>query len=148
MMETTPAQREVRRVLSGRGAREFLERHPGVDYLDLRPLLGTRLAPIRLKEGLGLECKKDGHLEWFARDLFVRQLRHGLPGGWKRGEFAASVALGAASAALGFVDEAIENHSDRAHDYLIGALFIPEGWLPESADDPHIVEAFDVTRNG
>jgi hypothetical protein len=146
MKHVSPAQIEVRRALAGRSAKAFLEAHPLVSYRSLRDLLGTRLVPIRLIEGLGLECQRDGHLEWFARDLFVREIRESAPAGWKRGDFEMSVGLGAASAALRCVARSMDEHSDRAHNYLIGAIFIPDGWLPQTADDPFLVEAFDATR--
>lgn len=147
MRGSTPAHREVLRVLAGRPARAFLEAHPRVWYDDLGSHLKTRLAPIRLKEGLGLACKAAGYLEWFARDLFLRELRVSAPHGWKRDDADVLTALVAAWAALGFIDEAMADHANRAVGYLLGALFIPDGWLPETPDDPHLVEAFDATRD-
>jgi hypothetical protein len=148
MRGSTPAHREVMRVLGGRSARAFLEQHPTAWYADLAVYLRTRLVPIRLQEGLGLACKDAGDLAWFARDSFVRELRHTAPGGWKRDDPEVLTALIEACAGLRFVDKEMEEHADRAVGYLLGALFIPDGWLPETPDDPHLVEAFDVTRDG
>ena len=134
----TPHQDEVRTAIAAAGftrVADFLRSRPHATYRELRDEIGPTIAPIYLQLALKALLTDQGDYAYYVGDSFVRLMWQMLPDGWSRNpdtEFQRAHVFGAWSTNL--ADQAratTKSLWETAHS----APWVPDGWLPDSADD-------------
>lgn len=141
---------ERARALGYTSVRALLEASPAAPYRDVaRRIPGGDIAPVQLEKLSRAESIAAGTFAEFARDCLARYLRRDLPEGWPADaaqSFDVARAYASWAAAL-FFDDTAGSDDDQCAATL-GVLrrleaIAPTGWLPDGADDPRLLEAFD-----
>ncbi|HSK04913.1 MAG TPA: hypothetical protein VK932_26875 [Kofleriaceae bacterium] len=129
----------------------YVDQRPGVSLLMLAHEIGPDdVAAAQLRSILVQEAIRTRTVPRVLRDLFVRELRRSLPGGWKHPLDDASRSEVAGALATWQTELEVEDNLDcfddestfKAGQDLMDAEF-PTGWLPEGPDDPVIVAFVD-----
>jgi hypothetical protein len=129
---------------------QYADERPGVALLVLADELGPNVAAAQIKSVLVQEAIRTRTVPRVLRDLFVRELRESLPGGWKWPLDDASRSEVAGALATWRTELEVEDHLDcfddestfKAGQDLMNAE-LPDGWLPEGPDDPVIIAFVD-----
>ena len=130
---------------------QYVDERPGVSLLMLAHELGPDdVAAAQLRSILVQEAIRNRTVPRVLRDLFVRELRRSLPGGWKCPFDDTSRSEVAGALATWQTELEVEDHLDcfddemtfKAGQDLMNAE-LPVGWLPEGPDDPVIVAFVD-----
>jgi hypothetical protein len=130
---------------------QFIGERPGTSLLVLAKELGTDdVAAAQIRSILVQEAIRSNTVPRALRDLLVRELRQGLPQGWKSPPDDESRSKIARAVARWKTDLKIEDHLDcfddemsfKASQDLLKAE-LPTGWLPEGPDDPLIIAFVD-----
>ncbi len=131
--------------VAGYTALKFLDANPGLSESELIDRLGRGASGFGLLMTIYEEAEQAGCIREVARDLLVRKIVQKLPNGW------ASDDDGRPSAWIGLWDSSIRRYvSDRqCGKYaanIVRHLTVdhppPDGWKPQSNDDPLIDELF------
>lgn len=125
----------------------FAASMPHATLLDLSDVLGQDVAAVQIERALHAEAEDSGNLEYFAKDVLVREIRQWLGAGWRIGSNFESEAAGAWADWKSCLDERFAAAAVRLWHWL-KAADIPAGWLPEGPSDPIIERAFAETRFG
>lgn len=120
---------------------------PRATLLDLADVLGEDIAAVQIERALHAEAENSGELEWFAKDMLVREIRKWLLAGWRIGTNFESEAAGAWADWKSCLDEKFAPAAVRMWHWL-KAADIPAGWLPEGPTDPIIERAFAEVHFG
>ena len=134
----TPYQDEVRAAILAAGftrAADFLRSHPHATYRELSEALDTTIAPIYVQLALKALLTDQGDYEYYVRDSFVRLMWQMLPDRWSRSpdtEFQRAHFFGAWSTNLTGKTHAT---TKALWETARSAPWVPDGWLPDSADD-------------
>ena len=125
---------------------DYANHHAGVSLLALADELGPEdIAGAQIESLLVDEAVRSNTVPRLLRDLFVRQLRHRLPEGWRRPlDEAARYRV---AAALAHWETELEDHLHKERTFEAGQRLLdadlPTGWLPEGPDDPVIISFVD-----
>jgi len=131
-------------------ATDYANSRPTTSLVDLADDIGFEdIAAVQIQWRLVAEARVRGTMEQCARSLLARALRAELPEGWHRewidepGNpetplFRKVSAFSEVTVALPEEYRAISRRLHKAFD----AENIVEGWIPEGADDPLIVDIF------
>jgi hypothetical protein len=130
---------------------QYASERPGISLLVLAQELGPDdVAAVHIRSILVQEAIRTRTVSRALRDLFVRELRESLPGGWKYPLDDASRCLIAGALATWKTELKVEDHLDCFHDEMtfkagqdLMNAELPTGWLPEGPDDPVIVAFVD-----
>jgi hypothetical protein len=131
---------------AGLSALELFDRNPGCTKLELTKRLNRGANAIGFGMVLYAEAQQAGRLREIASALFVAKILDKFPGGWNSsGTVHPLVKIG------GWDDDIEKGVADprvrAASQQIVRTLAIdeppPEGWKPQSKDDPRIVELFD-----
>lgn len=125
---------------------DFVSAHPRVSFFHLAKILGEDIAECQLREVYFSKVCELGCVRYASMDALVRELRSELKTGWGRGEnseFHAASAFASWESMCGCHDIAGIDAIKQRVWFKIKDLKPPEGWLPESKDDPLIKAAFD-----
>lgn len=144
---------ERARALGYASVRALLGAAPSVPYRDVaRRIPGGDVAPVQLEKLSRSESIAAGAFPEFARDCLARCLRRDLPEGWPAGASQSfDVARAYASWASALVSDDTAGSDDDQRAATLRVLrrlqaIAPTGWLPDGADDPRLLEAFDGVR--
>lgn len=121
----------------------FAERNPKATFFELAKMLGEQVAPIQIQQLLSEAYYEQGQFARYIRSALAREIRHKMPEGWNTDE---SFDFKRASAFTdwehGTPDE-YEDFTEKVWEVFKNSSDIPEGWLPNGADDPIISQAFE-----
>jgi hypothetical protein len=121
---------------------EFANDRAGASLSMLADELGREdVAPAQLRSMLLDEASRTKTLPRLLRDLFVRELRHQLPAGWKyplEDDSRYAVVSAIADWVAEFQDYINDEGKSAARRILLNTE-LPQGWLPEGPDDPVVV---------
>jgi hypothetical protein len=125
---------------------QYTSAHIGVSLLVLAAELGPDdIAAAQIRSMLVDEAIRTNSVPRLLRDLFVRELRAALPGGWKH-----PLADESRSKVVGSLvrwENSLKDHLDKESTFTAGQEFLdaelPDGWLPSDPDDPIIVTFVD-----
>jgi hypothetical protein len=129
---------------------EYADSRPSATLLELADNLGSgEVAAIQVRWRLVAEAEANGTIERCAQCLLVRTLHDELPEGWQRewkdipGDPSTPFfrKVGAFSDVVVALPDQYADAMRRIR-LAFDAADIPEGWLPESPDDPVIAEMF------
>jgi len=125
---------------------QYTSAYVGVSLLVLANELGPDdIAAAQIRSVLVDEAIRTHSVPRALRDLFVRELRAALPGGWKRplDDESRSEVVGA----LVRWETDLKEHLDKGPTFTAGQEFLdaelPIGWLPDGPDDPVIIAFVD-----
>lgn len=125
---------------------EFAVAHPHMTFKELVNELGDHtIEPVQVQWVLCEAARARNDLRWFAKDCLAREIRDNFPTGWR--PRSALFRMSAVCAYTDWLSAFNPKHypaGERAWNWLL-AQDIPEGWLPEGADDPWIEAMFQET---
>ncbi|HWO17925.1 MAG TPA: hypothetical protein VNO30_04090 [Kofleriaceae bacterium] len=130
---------------------QYVGERPSVSLIELSDEIGPDdVAAAQIRAIFVEEAIRTRTVPHALRDLFVRELRHALPHGWRYPLDDASRSEVAGALARWQTDLEVEDHLDcfddestfKAGQDLLNAE-LPTGWLPEGPDDPVIIVFVD-----
>ena len=140
----------VQKALRGQGYEDvasFLEANPGRPYVELVQLLGPTIAAKQLTMLHYRDALRRGALRAAAMDSVVRECQDQFIKGWGiDSDFVIAGVPATWITSLKFeTDEDGELYEQLGFRIWrkLEALDIPDGWIPESVDDPFLRAAFD-----
>lgn len=130
---------------------QYVGERPGVSLLVLAKELGPDdVAAAQIRSILVEEAIRTRTVPRALRDLFVRELRESLPGGWTYPLDDASRCEVAGALATWRTELKVEDHLDCFDDEAtfnagqdLMNVELPTGWLPAGPDDPVIIAFVD-----
>lgn len=131
---------------AGFSALEFLSTNPGLSKVELAKLLNRGASAIGLIMAIYEEAVQGDAVRETAKDLLLRQIRYEFPDGWSSaGNVHPAIKVGSWRRMIkSYVPDP---QCGRFASDIIRHLAIdhppPEGWKPESQEDPLIEELFD-----
>lgn len=100
------------------------------------------IAPIHLMKALRLEAVTTEQFQYLARTMLARYLRERLTAGWKQDGRVTFPFAHAVGSWIGFLGEEYRPFCQAVIENLTNIAFIPDGWVPQTAADPALVQAF------
>ncbi len=121
----------------------FAERNQTATFFELAKMLGEHVAPIQLQQLLSEAYYSQGQYPRYLRAALAREIRRAMPEGWNVAPNSDFQKVSAVSDWENGTAEEYAEFAERVWETLKNAGGIPRGWLPNGADDPVIVNAFE-----
>jgi hypothetical protein len=121
----------------------FAERNPKATFFELAKMLGEQVAPMQVEQLVSNAYYEQGQVARYFRSALARHIRRAMPEGWNVADNFDFRRVGALIDWENGTPDEYATFTENVKTVLKNANGIPKGWLPNGADDPIIVDAFE-----
>jgi hypothetical protein len=120
----------------------FAEHNPKKTFFELAQILGEQIAPIQVEQLLSEAYYEQSQYPRYLRSALSRHIRLSMPQGWHLAQNWDYQVVDAILSWERGTPDVYDKFTKKVLDLFKNATNIPQGWLPDGADDPIILEIF------